>query len=119
MQSNLIQYLIVRRDLIEKFKWNIGSIIAQACHASLAVIYEHINEKNTNDYLRDSLNMRKVVLQVNNQEELNDIHKKLTDSLIGCFLWIEQPENIPTAIATVPSLKDDVFKTIGHLKLFK
>lgn len=36
----IVQYLIVRRDLLEELKWPTGSVISQACHASVAGMYE-------------------------------------------------------------------------------
>ena len=32
----IVQYLIVRRDLLDEQKWPVGSVIGQACHASVA-----------------------------------------------------------------------------------
>lgn len=33
----LIQYVIVRSDLMKVLKWNIGAVITQCCHAVAAV----------------------------------------------------------------------------------
>lgn len=33
----LMQYIVVRSDLIKVLKWNMGAIIAQCCHGVAAV----------------------------------------------------------------------------------
>ena len=39
MARNIVQYVVVRRDL----NWPIGALIAQACHASVAAVHLHYN----------------------------------------------------------------------------
>lgn len=47
----LIQYVVVRADLMKVLKWNIGAVITQACHA-VAVINENTKlDENTKLYL--------------------------------------------------------------------
>ncbi len=36
--EDLVQYLVLRKDLWSSLKWPLGSIIAQACHASTAAL---------------------------------------------------------------------------------
>lgn len=59
---NLVQYIAIRGDLIDK--WPLGAIIAQACHASSAVLHMSRDDTNTQQYLGDLDNMHKVVLRV-------------------------------------------------------
>lgn len=37
--EDLVQYLVLRKDLWSSLKWPLGSIIAQACHASTAALW--------------------------------------------------------------------------------
>jgi len=37
-QTPLVQYVVLRRDLWSTLKWPLGSIVAQACHASTAAL---------------------------------------------------------------------------------
>ena len=37
IKMTLIQYIIIRKDLIKVLKWNLGAIIANSCHAVAAV----------------------------------------------------------------------------------
>lgn len=67
LKMTLIQYIVVRADLMKVLKWNIGSVITQACHAVAA-----INEiSNTDELTRQYLSpenidkMHKCVLAVN------------------------------------------------------
>ena len=61
--SGLVQYVLVRGDL--KSTWPLGAIIAQACHACTAVIYQFRNDENVVNYTSDMDNMHKCVLEVN------------------------------------------------------
>ena len=37
--EDLVQYLVLRKDLWTSLNWPLGSIIAQACHASTAALW--------------------------------------------------------------------------------
>lgn len=58
----LVQYIAVRGDLIGK--WPMGAIIAQACHASTAVLHMFQDDQNSLQYLSDLDRMHKIVLKV-------------------------------------------------------
>lgn len=44
---------------------------------------------------------------------------ELSDAQLEHILWIEQPENIPTAIAVIPYPKDQTAKILGRLRLYR
>ena len=117
--SNLVQYVVLRGDLYRQLKWPIGALIAQGCHSCTAAITLFRDDLNTIEYLSDLDRMHKVVLEAKNEENL----KKLSDSLstddIDHKLWIEQPENYVTCLATKPYRKEDIQKYFKGLKLFK
>ncbi len=58
----VVQYIAVRGDLIDK--WPMGAIIAQACHASSAVLHMFKEDPVTQEYLADLDAMHKIVLRV-------------------------------------------------------
>lgn len=60
----LVQYVVVRRDLLDALKWPVGAVVAQACHACTAVIHLNYEDDMTKEYLKDLDNMHKVVLEV-------------------------------------------------------
>ena len=60
----LVQYVVVRSDLLHVLKWPFGAVITQACHASSAVLHRFYTDPNTQAYLSDIDQMHKVVLQV-------------------------------------------------------
>lgn len=62
--SQLIQYIIVRGDLLKVHNWPIGALIAQCCHAATAVNYLFKEDPDTMNYFKDLDNMHKVVLEV-------------------------------------------------------
>ena len=58
----LVQYVVVRGDLVKE--WPLGAIVAQACHASTAVMHMFREDPYTVEYLSDLDRMHKVVLKV-------------------------------------------------------
>ena len=69
MASRLVQYVVVRRDLLDGLSWPTGAVIAQACHACTAAIHLFYSEDSTKEYLRDLDSMHKVVLEVRDKEK--------------------------------------------------
>ncbi|XP_045767734.1 putative peptidyl-tRNA hydrolase PTRHD1 [Maniola jurtina] len=117
--SSLVQYVLLRSDLLKELGWSIGALVAQACHASTAVLHLYREDENTINYLNDLDNMHKVVLEVPNEESLKKVAEKLKENSIDHKLWIEQPENIPTCLALKPYPKEEVKKYVGKFKLYK
>ncbi|CAG9122629.1 unnamed protein product [Plutella xylostella] len=119
MSNTVVQYVLLRSDLLKELGWSIGALVAQACHASTAVLHLHKDDDVTIQYLNDLDNMHKVVLEVPNEESLKKLSVKLQENSIAHKLWIEQPENIPTCLALKPYPKDEVKKFVGKFKLYK
>eukprot|EP01100_Stratorugosa_tubuloviscum_P013580 TRINITY_DN689_c0_g1_i1.p1 TRINITY_DN689_c0_g1~~TRINITY_DN689_c0_g1_i1.p1 ORF type:complete len:123 (-),score=48.55 TRINITY_DN689_c0_g1_i1:191-559(-) len=117
----LYQYIIVRRDLIQALNWNTGSVIAQACHASTAALWMFRNEQRVQSYLslENLASMHKVVLEIKNETQLLNLAKKLEERQLNFYLWLEKPENIPTAIATQPYLREEFGDLFRRYQLFK
>lgn len=70
MSNTVVQYIIVRSDLLRDLAWSVGSLLAQACHASSAVLHLYKDDEYTKKYLADLDNMHKVVLEVSNLKHL-------------------------------------------------
>ncbi|XP_053605674.1 putative peptidyl-tRNA hydrolase PTRHD1 [Plodia interpunctella] len=119
MSNQIVQYVLLRSDLLKELGWSIGALVAQACHASTAVLHLYREDDNTVKYLTDLDNMHKVVLEVPNEDSLKKVAEKLKENSIDHKLWIEQPENIPTCLALKPYPKDQVKKYVGKFKLYK
>ena len=117
--QQIVQYIIVRSDLVKTLCWPLGALIAQACHASTAVMHEFYNHEDTQSYLRDLDSMHKVVLEVKGEEELKKLKDKLVEGSIDHKIWIEQPEDYPTCLAVRPYPKAQVQKYFKGLKLYK
>jgi len=62
--SKLVQYVVVRGDLSKTLQWPAGAIIAQACHACTAVIWQYKDDENTKAYTKEIDHMHEVVLEV-------------------------------------------------------
>ncbi|PNY15671.1 peptidyl-tRNA hydrolase ptrhd1-like protein [Trifolium pratense] len=61
----------------------------------------------------------KVTLEVKGEPQIKNLSEKLTSGGIIHKLWIEQPENIPTCLATKPYPKSIVSSYFKKLKLCK
>ncbi|CAO3690662.1 unnamed protein product [Rhizopus stolonifer] len=95
-------FIVVRKDLAKKLQWPTGSVMTQACHASTAILHITRDDQNTKEYLADLDNMHKVVLETKNENSLEKLAEVLSTHQVPFKKWIEQPENIPTALATAP-----------------
>jgi peptidyl-tRNA hydrolase len=119
-ENIIVQYILLRRDLKKMKNYNDGAIIAQACHASTAIIYKTINDELTKIYFNDLDRMHKIILGIDGGEnELNQLNCLLKENSIEHYLWIEQPENIPTAIAVKPYYKKDIEQFFSKYKLYR
>ncbi|MCL7047656.1 hypothetical protein MKW94_019735 [Papaver nudicaule] len=115
----VIQYVVLRRDLIDS--WPLGSVVTQGCHASVAAIWAHKDDTHTIDYCSpDNIDsMHKVTLEVKGETQIRNLSQKLSTNGIAHKLWIEQPENYPTCLATKPYPKSVVSPFFKKLKLCK
>ncbi|KAK6137157.1 hypothetical protein DH2020_029102 [Rehmannia glutinosa] len=138
----LVQYVVLRRDLIDT--WPLGSVVTQGCHASVAAIWLHKDDPDTLQYCSasnlDSMHKARervlsgtvvtppvflgnllysVTLEVKGETQMLNLSDKLKVGGIAHKLWIEQPENIPTCLATKPYPKSLVSSFFKKLKLCK
>jgi peptidyl-tRNA hydrolase len=111
----IVQYIALRSDL----KWPKGALIAQSCHATAAVLHLNYNDKQTQEYLENLDTMHKVVVGVPSENELKELSEQLAKDDIKFKLWIEQPENLPTCLATKPYSKSLVEKFFKAFKLLR
>jgi hypothetical protein len=49
-QDFLVQYIVLRKDLVDTLKWPLGSVVSQACHAAVAAIWLHQQDSMTAKY---------------------------------------------------------------------
>lgn len=117
--SQIVQYIIVRSDLVKTLSWPVGALIAQACHAATAVMHQFYNHEDTQTYLSELDCMHKIVLEVKGEQELQKLKDKLVEGAIDHKMWIEQPENYPTCLAVRPYPKAQVQHYFKGLKLYK
>ncbi|XP_029983647.1 putative peptidyl-tRNA hydrolase PTRHD1 [Sphaeramia orbicularis] len=117
--GRLVQYVVVRSDLVHSLSWPLGAVITQACHAATAAVHVHYADPDTQRYLSDLDCMHKVVLGAPDEAALSGLSQTLTQAGVAHKLWIEQPENIPTCLALKPYPKDAVQPLLRKFKLFK
>ncbi|CAK9824172.1 Putative peptidyl-tRNA hydrolase PTRHD1 [Anthophora retusa] len=117
--GELVQYVVIRGDLLKTMKWPIGAVIAQACHACTAVTHLFYTDNDTQAYLANLNAMHKIVLEVPDESSLNDLCLTLMNGDIYHKLWIEQPEDIRTCLVTKPYPKSKVQSYFKKYKLLK
>ncbi|XP_017349317.1 putative peptidyl-tRNA hydrolase PTRHD1 [Ictalurus punctatus] len=117
--KRLVQYVVVRSDLIRALSWPLGAVITQACHAATAAIHLNYSDPDTQEYLSDLDNMHKVVLQAADEASLTHLSTTLSENGVAHKLWTEQPENFPTCLALKPYPKETVQHFLKKFKLFK
>lgn len=117
----LVQYVVVRKDLWSSLKWPLGSVVAQACHASSAAMWLYKDDEVTQQYLApENLdNMAKVVLEVKDEAALRKLAEALSQGGVKHKVWVEQPEDFPTCLATKPYAKADVAQYFKKYQLSK
>lgn len=61
--------------------------------------------------------LTQVTLEVKGETQLTNLAKKLEAGGVAHKLWMEQPENYPTCLATKPYRKSEVASVFKSLKL--
>ena len=115
----VVQFVVVRRDLLKTMEWPVGSVIAQACHACTAATVAHLDDAHVRAYLADVDHMRKVVKECKGETQLLALADALRAAQVPHKVWLEQPENLPTAIALKPYPGSKVKPLLKKYQLFK
>ncbi|XP_025205055.1 putative peptidyl-tRNA hydrolase PTRHD1 [Melanaphis sacchari] len=116
--NNLVQYVLVRGDLTRNLKWPSGAVMAQACHACVAVLHTYYSDPDTQAYLMDLKNMHKVILEVPDETSLLSTAAALATDGVQHVVWKEQPEDVATCLALKPCAKSAVSKYVRKFKLY-
>ncbi|KAJ2558860.1 peptidyl-tRNA hydrolase domain-containing protein 1 [Coemansia sp. RSA 1822] len=95
------------------------SVIAQGCHASVAVMQKFRDDERVKTYVSDVESMHKVVLETKNEASLLKMAENLKQNNIPYYLWTEQPENMPTCLATVPIVRSDLGDSLKKCSLMR
>jgi peptidyl-tRNA hydrolase len=117
----LVQYVVMRGDLIKAHKWNVGGLIANGSHACVAVICEHMADAEVKAYIDPTAatQMHKVVLAAKDDAELGATSDLLTHHQMKHKVWTEQPENFRSCLAVRPYPRSLIQPLLKHLKLFR
>lgn len=112
--SKLVQIVVIRADL----DWPPGALTAQGVHAALAVVHETATAPDTISYLNDTKNMTTRVYAAKNVADLEKFMRRCATAEVPAHLWMEQPENEPTAAAAAPVCNEVAKKLHKSLKFF-
>ena len=106
-----VLFILLRTDL----KWKTGPLAAQSAHAVSLLIHKYHDMMS--DYLEQGYAMRKIVLGCSLKEMQECKENLQKDGILFCE-WLEQPENVATAIAILPLNPEDRPAYLKSLKLF-
>ena len=115
----LVQYIIVRNDISRNQDRAFNTLISHTSSAATAAIHMYYNHEHTKAYLKDGDNMRKKIFQVENEEELLELDIKLMIQKVDYRMWLKQPENYATCIATRPYPISALAEHFKNLKIYK
>ena len=153
-EQTLVQYIVMRSDLVKQHKWNVGGLIANGSHACVSVLADSWEDADVQRYVTASAGtqMHKVVLAARDEKELTDTASLLRQHSIVHKVWvsaptaashawllvyrsqhsprcvarplccgcqIEQPEQLPSCLATRPYRRHVLQPILRHLKLFR
>ncbi|KAF8511541.1 peptidyl-tRNA hydrolase II [Gautieria morchelliformis] len=106
--ERLTMQIVVRKDLLHAEGWGVGPLLAQTAHVATAVLHEFRALEETKNYVADLKTMRKTA----NDSSLNKLAALLSaaEPPIPYYLWVEQPENMPTCLALAPNRKEKPVK---------
>jgi peptidyl-tRNA hydrolase len=93
--------------------------MTQACHAATAILWETRDMPATQAYTAQLNDMHKVILETKSLATLENISDKLNTLGIQHYRWIEQPENILTCLATIPTVKSHIQEAIKKCQLWR
>ena len=77
--EDLVQYLVLRKDLWNTLEWPLGSIIAQACHASTAALWLSKDSPVATAYCA-----------AQNLDHMHKVWESLNTAAVG---WLQASEN--------------------------
>ena len=115
----IVQYIIVRNDVYRNQERSFNTILQHTSSAATSMIQKHYHHKYTRDYLKDGDDMRKKIFQVKDEKELSDLSNKLTLNNIDFKVWIKQPGNYATCIATRPYPVTEISQHFKNVKIYK
>lgn len=107
-QSRLVQYVVVRTDLLHELSWPLGAVITQACHAATAAVHLHYGDPDTQRYLAELDSMHKVVLGVSERASVSTSYRDTVHVFLG-IPGILRPTN-EWVIIVIPSLEEVVMR---------
>ena len=115
----IVQYIVVRNDLPRNQDRSFNTLISHTASAATAAIHMCYKHEHTEEYLQDLDDLRKTIFQVDDEEQMFDLDNKLMLNKVDYKMWIKQPENYATCIATRPYPKSEIAEYFKNLKIFK
>ncbi|KAI9015051.1 peptidyl-tRNA hydrolase II domain-containing protein [Gaertneriomyces semiglobifer] len=113
----LTMFLVLRKDLQKNLGWSTGSVVTQGAHAATAILHLQQDDPDVIDYFKDLPRMHKVTYETKNEASLTKVCNVFDENGVVYHRWIEQPENIPTCLATKPYRRSQIEAALRKCKL--
>ncbi|RVD91714.1 peptidyl-trna hydrolase ptrhd1 [Tubulinosema ratisbonensis] len=113
----LKHFIFVRNDI----NLNTGALLAQVSHVSIKCVLEFLSDPDCYTFINQT-DMTTIILQVNEDEYCELKEYLSSNSQVSFVEWLEQPENVMTALAVKPleiEKEKEFMKFIKKYKLFK
>lgn len=115
----LVQYLVLTKPK----GFSAGALVAQGAHAAVAAVFATRDAEHTRAYCDPARvdSMHKVCLEAPGPEALRALAAALAAAAppVAHKLWVEQPENVATALATAPYPRSALRPFFAALKLLR
>ncbi|KAL0222133.1 hypothetical protein RCL1_001987 [Eukaryota sp. TZLM3-RCL] len=112
----LVQYVIINQAAVSSYP--LGAVVTQGVHAAVNVVHRNHNTLDVLEFISQPLGVQhSITLAAKDSDQLLGIKQKLDDAGIDSVLWVEQPENTPTALAIIPCDKERVKPIVKRLRL--
>merc|ERR1711918_227455 len=101
----VVIYVLLRKDL----DWPTGALMNQVGHACTKVAWEAREDPVAIEFMTEaSAQMTQYTMGAKNEQELRKVESKLVAANIPFHLWVEQPEDVPSCLATRPRRRSQV-----------
>ena len=121
-KEKIVQYIVVRNDLGRNQDRAFNTLISHTASAATAAIHIYYKHEHTQQYLKDLEdldNPNKKVFQVEDEDGLLELDTQFMLHKVEYRMWIKQPENYATCIATRPYPKSELDPYFKNLKVYK
>mmetsp|Transcript_17168 Transcript_17168/g.55448 ORF Transcript_17168/g.55448 Transcript_17168/m.55448 type:complete len:110 (-) Transcript_17168:17-346(-) len=108
-------YVVLRKDL----DWPVGAQVNQACHACAAVAWEARDDPVAAAFFSEAEGqMTQHTLGASDLGQFTKLSDKLCAAGVRFRVWVEQPESVPSSLATWPRRRSEIKRLFNGVNRF-